>query len=344
MNRHIAIVTVPGVQLLDVAGPMDVFNEANRFIGAENAYVIHTVGLDSQSIIAGNGLSFSPSCSIENSTGAFDTILVAGSPGMSEVENHRGLIQWLIDQSHRVRRMSSVCTGAFLFAHAGLLTGKRATTHWNSVGRLAEMFPKINVEPDRIYVQDGEVYTSAGVTASMDLALALVEDDHGRGVALRVAKELVLFLKRPGGQSQFSMQLAAQVSDRGPVKDVHEWIMGNLAGDLSVQALATHVGMSIRNFSRIFKRETNQTPAVYVESARVDAARRMLEGSDAPLKKIASTCGFTDHWMLRRAFLRCINSTPREYRRRFRRTDSVGQQGSREAGTFVHAAQSDRRS
>jgi transcriptional regulator GlxA family with amidase domain len=228
------------------------------------------------------------------------------------------LIAWLVGQSRYVRRLGSVCSGAFLLARAGLLTGRRATTHWNSAARLAKNYPNVRVEPDHIFVKDGPVYTSAGVTAGMDLALALVEEDHGRGVALRVARELVMFVKRPGGQSQYSLHLAAQVTERSPLRDIQESILNDLSAELSVEVLASRAGMSVRNFSRMFKRETGTTPGDFVEIARVQAARRMLEESDTPLKKVAYVCGFSDQNSLRRAFIRRLGVTPIEYRQRFR--------------------------
>ena len=231
---RIAMLAIPGVQMLDLAGPMDVFSEANNLLR----------------------------------------------------DPHPKLVQWVVRESRHVRRVGSVCTGAFVLAHAGLLNGRRATTHWNSTDRLAEMFPAIKLEPNGIFVKDGRTYTTAGVTASMDLALALVEEDHGRSIALRVAKELILFLKRPGGQAQFSMHLEAQVAEMGPIRGIHEWILDNLAADLSVATLAARLGMSSRNFARLFKRETDMTPGDYVEAARVEAARRMIEESGPSLKKV----------------------------------------------------------
>jgi len=217
-----------------------------------------------------------------------------------------------------VRRMGSVCSGAMVLAHAGLLDGRSVTTHWNTTDRLARLFPGVQVEPDRIYVKDGNLYTSAGVTAGLDLALALVEEDFGRAVALRVARELVMFLKRPGGQSQFSAHLAAQTAERNAIREVQGWVVENLAGNLSVEALAAHAGMSARNFARIFKQECQVTPADFVEAARIDAARRLLEGSRHPLKRVAALAGFSDPNNLRRAFLRRVGVAPSDYRRRFR--------------------------
>ncbi|SIT40169.1 Transcriptional regulator containing an amidase domain and an AraC-type DNA-binding HTH domain [Paraburkholderia piptadeniae] len=315
---RIALLVFPGVQMLDLAGPMDVFSEANCQLGDSNAYRLVTVAPTLETITASNGMRFLPDASIADAPHDIDTLLVAGSPRISEYEENAGLIAWLVGQSRYVRRLGSVCSGAFVLARAGLLTGRRATTHWNSAARLAQNYPNVRVEPDHIFVKDGPVYTSAGVTAGMDLALALVEEDHGRGVALRVARELVMFVKRPGGQSQYSLHLAAQVTERSPLRDIQESILNDLSAELSVEVLAGRAGMSVRNFSRMFKRETGTTPGDFVEIARVQAARRILEESDTPLKKVAYLCGFSDQNGMRRAFVRRLGVTPIEYRQRFR--------------------------
>ncbi|MEK1897111.1 MAG: GlxA family transcriptional regulator [Rhizobium sp.] len=315
---RIAILTIPGVQMLDVAGPMDVFSEATTQLKGRAGYSLEIVGLTMEPVTALNGTRFLPDMSIKETLEGFDTLLIAGSPGIRQYEDHRELLRWIGRESHHVRRLASICTGAFLLGKAGLLDGHRATTHWNSTSRLASMFPTVRLEPNTIFVKDGPIYTSAGVTASMDLALALVEEDFGRSIALRVAKELILFLQRPGGQSQFSVHLEAQAAEIGPIRDTTQWIVDNLADDLSVETLAARLGMSSRNFARTFKRETHMTPGDYVEAARVEAARRILEESDTPLKRVASLCGFADQTGLRRAFMRRINVTPVEYRHRFR--------------------------
>jgi transcriptional regulator GlxA family with amidase domain len=303
--------------MLDVAGPMDVFHEANNQIGDSKAYEVQTIAMSGDLVAALNGTRFTPNASIDCANGVFDTVLVAGSPGIREFEQHPGLIAWLKRQSQHANRIGSICTGAFLLAHAGLLNGRRATTHWNSTARLSTTFPKIRVDPDPIFIRDGRIYTTAGVSASMDLALALVEEDYGRSLALRIAKELILFIKRPGGQSQFSMQLASQVAEGGPIKAIHEWILSNLSKDLSVEALASKSGMSERNFARLFKRQTQMTPGDFVESARVEAARRMLEENHGSLKMVAAKYGFTNQGGLRRAFVRRLKVTPAEYRATF---------------------------
>ncbi|NEJ84560.1 helix-turn-helix domain-containing protein [Rhizobium leguminosarum] len=316
---RIAILAMPGVQMLDVAGPMDVFSEANKLINGRSGYELSVVGCNSEPVVASNGGRLLPDLTIREPLDGFDTLIIAGSPSVQDFEADLALIEWVRSESAHVRRLASICTGAFLLGSAGLLNGRRATTHWNSTTRLRKMFPAIDVQPNTIFIKDGTVYTSAGVTASMDLALALVEEDFGRGVALRVAKELILFLQRPGGQSQFSVHLEAQVSELGPIRDVIQWIAENIADDLTVATLASRLGMSARNFARTFKRETGMTPGDYVDAVRVDTTRRMLEEGDVPLKRVAALCGFNDQSAFRRAFIRRINVTPVEYRSRFRR-------------------------
>jgi transcriptional regulator GlxA family with amidase domain len=321
---RVAILAIPGVQLLDVAGPLDVFCEANKHLGPENAYSVEVVALTQNPVVAQNGLRLIPDLCIRSAVERFDTILVAGSPSVRDYEDNKELVAWIMDHAKHVRRLGSVCTGAFLLAHAGLLNDRWATTHWNSTSRLGEMFPQIKVDANRIYIKDGPIYTTAGVTASLDLTLALVEEDHGRGMALRVAKELILFLKRPGGQAQFSMHLAAQISDCSALGDLRAWIVTNLSRELSVDSMAKQIDMSTRNFARIFKRETGMTPGEYVEMARIEEARRLLEDGDTHLKQVAQVCGFGDRGSLRRAFLRRFNITPVEYRNRFRPAKPIG--------------------
>jgi transcriptional regulator GlxA family with amidase domain len=313
----ILMLAFPGVQLLDVAGPFDVFAEAGRQIGNRTAYGFELVALDLGPLTASNGIRLLPDATLASASEDADTLLVAGNPCMADHERHPGVGEWLRRMSKRVRRIGSVCSGAFVLAHAGLLDGKRATTHWNSTGRLAAQFPAVRIEADSIFVKDGAIYTSAGVTAGMDLALALVEEDFGRTVALKVARELVMFLKRPGGQSQFSAPLAAQTAERSAIRDVQNWVLENLSQPLSVEELARRAGMSTRNFARSFRRETQWTPAEFVERARLDSARRMLEETKQPMKRIASVTGFGDATTMRRAFLRRIGVTPVDYRRRF---------------------------
>ncbi|MDM0075446.1 helix-turn-helix domain-containing protein [Variovorax sp. J2P1-59] len=249
--------------------------------------------------------------------GPIDTLLVAGSPILEDMASDPQLQDWLRRQSRAVRRFGSVCSGAFVLAAAGLLDGKRVATHWNSAARLAAAYPRTCVEADAIYVKDGKLFTSAGVTAGMDLALAMVEEDHGRELALRVARELVMFLKRPGGQSQFSAHLAAQTAERSSVREVQDHVLANLKDDLSVPALASRAGMSERSFARIFRSETGTTPAEFVENARIDAARRLAEESDLPAKRLADAVGYANVDGFRRAFARRLGVSLVDYRRRF---------------------------
>ena len=232
----------------------------------------------------------------------------------------RALIAWLRTAAPRVRRLASVFTGAFLLAKAGLLDGRRATTHWSACAALAPR-PRIRVDPDPIFVRDGAVYTSSGVTSGMDLALALVEEDHGREVALGVARWLVLFLKRPGGQSQFSAQLSSQLASRQPIQELQAWIIENVHRDLSVAVLAARAGMSPRNFAPVFTRELEATPALFVEIPRVEAARRRLEGDGGRgIEAVAAECGFGSAETMRRGFLRRVHVSPSDYRTRFEAT------------------------
>jgi transcriptional regulator GlxA family with amidase domain len=254
-----------------------------------------------------------------NVRGPLDTLVVAGGTGTARALEDRALVGLVKRAAGRARRVASVCTGAFLLAEAGLLDGRRATTHWSACARLAARYPQLEVDPDPIFVRDGRIWTSAGVTAGMDLALALVEEDHGRDVALAVARELVLFLKRPGGQAQFSAQLRAQLAERTALRDLQAWIADHPGAELSVEALARRVAMSPRHFARVFKQETGATPARAVLAARVEAARRRLEDGDDGLAGVAAACGFASAEVMRRAFLRTLGVGPSHYRTRFRR-------------------------
>jgi transcriptional regulator GlxA family with amidase domain len=244
--------------------------------------------------------------------------LVAGGLGTRTALDDRALINGIRRLAPRVRRLGSVCSGSFLLAEAGVLDGRRATTHWMWCDSMAQRYPRVQVDPDPIFVRDGNVWTSAGVTAGMDLALALVEDDLGRDVALHTARQMVLFLRRPGGQSQFSAQLAAQAADRQPLRELQAWIVDHPDADCSVPALAQRVAMSPRNFARVFLREIGLTPAQYVERVRVEAARRRLEDSTDGVDAIAATCGFGTAETMRRTFLRHVRVAPSDYRTRFR--------------------------
>ncbi|MBT2301738.1 GlxA family transcriptional regulator [Variovorax paradoxus] len=314
---RVAILAFPRVQLLDVAGPADVFAEAARQLGQPRAYQVQVIGTEEGLLKSSSGIRLAVDATVQAHRGPIDTLLVAGSPDIDRVAGDAQLHDWLRRQSRTVRRYGSVCSGAFVLAAAGLLDGKRVATHWNSTARLAAAYPEASVEADAIYVKDGKLFTSAGVTAGMDLALAMVEEDHGRELALRVARELVMFLKRPGGQSQFSAHLAAQTAERSSVRQVQEHVLAHLKDDLSVPALAARAGMSERSFARVFRSETGTTPAEFVENARIDAARRLVEESDLPIKRLADQVGYANVDGFRRAFGRRLGLSVGEYRRRF---------------------------
>lgn len=317
-RKSVAIIVPPKAQSLDVSGPLDAFLEANRYSSGGPVYEVKLVATGVCRTIRAGGMSLVADSSIFDEVGAIDTMLVAGTPDYAIAHTSTDLHAWLRRRAPRTRRYGSVCTGAFFLGAAGLLDGMNATTHWQHAAELAESFPAAKVVPDQIYVQDGALYTSAGVTAGIDLALKLIEDDHGRDLALTVARRLVVFLKRPGGQSQFSAHLAAQIADEGKIRTLQHWILDHLSHDLSLEALANRAAMSVRNLTRVFHDETGITPAEFVEMARVDAARRLLEESETPLQRVASRCGFASPDTMRRAFLRRINTGPSDYRDRFR--------------------------
>lgn len=311
MVRRTTVLAFPGVQSLDVAGPVEV-------LAAAGGYSIEVVAPVAGPVTANSGLVLFAPRAVSDVRGPLDTLLIAGGAGTAAVMSDSGVLRAVRRLAARSRRVVSVCSGAFVLAEAGLLDGRRATTHWGSCDLLARRYPEVNVEPDAIFVRDDEVWTSAGVTAGIDLALALVEDDLGRDVALQVARRLVVFLKRPGGQSQFSAQLAGQFAAREPLRELQGWIADHLAEDLGVERLAAHVAMSPRNFSRAFRRDVGLTPARFVERARVDAARRHLEESSASVDEVASLCGFGTAETMRRTFFRALKVTPTDYRNRFR--------------------------
>lgn len=319
--RRIAMLCFDDAQGIDVTGPLSVFSTAADMLGPSEprAYTQLVLAPTTSSIAISCGLNVVPDAHFQTADlEEIDTLIVAGGYGVRETLRNKDLIDWLSVAGGRVRRVASVCTGAYLLAEAGLLNGKRATTHWRYCDAFAQSYPEIEVEPDAIHVRDGAVYSSAGVTAGMDLALALVEADYDRALALEVARNMVMFLKRPGGQSQFSAALAAQDEEEGPFGKLQLWILDNLDADLSVPTLADRVAMSPRNFARVFARRTGTTPAKFVESARLESSRRQLEDTNAPIDGIANDCGFGNAERLRKAFQRRFRITPQDYRRRFR--------------------------
>jgi transcriptional regulator GlxA family with amidase domain len=314
--RRVVIVVFPGVQTLDVTGPAEVLRAAGLL--QPPGYDV-TIAATASGAVETSSVSLLPDALLDDCTGPIDTLIVAGGTGSRRAEDDQRLVGWIAEAAGRSRRVASVCTGAFLLARAGLLDGRRATTHWASCADLAARYPAVTVERDPIFVRDGDVVTSAGVTAGMDLALGLVEEDLGREVALQAARWLVVFLQRPGGQAQFSAQLAAQAADRAPLRELQAWIPDHLDEDLSVPALARRACMSDRNFARAFRRETGMTPGAYVESARVERARIALETGDLPVEAIALKAGFGTVETMRRAFRRRVGVSPNDYRTRFRR-------------------------
>jgi transcriptional regulator GlxA family with amidase domain len=312
---RIAILAFPGCQTLDVIGPLEVFAEVNRQVG-EQIYAVEVVSNGPGPLIGCSGLGLVPTRTIADPHTPVDTLLAAGGP---EVQSHvvsADEESWILQTVKQARRFGSICSGAFIMAQTGLLSGKRVTTHWSKTAMLASAYPDLIVEPDAIYICDGPVWTSAGVTAGLDLALALVEGDCGRTVALDVARHLVVYLKRSGGQSQFSAHLSAQMSAVPAIESIQVWVAENLTADLSVDALAKRAGMSPRNFSRIFLKETGATPRDFVEAARTDLARRLI-ADGVPLERVASQAGFKTISNLRRAFARRLMTTPSSYRENF---------------------------
>lgn len=322
-TRRVAVVAFPGVQVLDVTGPLEVFAGAGRLVAERDPsrpapYTIEVLAARAGTIRTQSGIRIVADRAWDVVRHGVDTLLVAGGEGTVGAVRDRRLLAWLARIAPRVRRLGSVCSGTFVLAEAGLLDGRRATTHWSVCGLLAERYPNVRVESDPIFVRDGNVYSSAGVTAGIDLALALVEEDFGREIALLTARRLVVFLKRPGGQSQFSAQLAAQAAEREPIRELQAWIADHPAADCAVAALARRIAMSPRNFARVFTREVGMTPARFVETARVEAARRRLEESADGVDAVATRSGFGTAESMRRAFLRSLGIPPSAYRGRFR--------------------------
>ena len=333
--RTVLILLFSGVQSLDVTGPLEVFAGAARYDGAEGtagtagvlardragraagpAYRVSTASLGGEQVSTSSGLTLVPGADLRTVAGRdIHTLIVPGGEGTSSPDPE--LIEWLRRHAPAARRITSVCTGAFLLAAAGLLSGKRATTHWAYSDSLARRYPDVHVDPEPIYIRDGNIATSAGVTAGIDLSLALVEEDIGRDAALAIARHLVVFLRRPGGQAQFSAQLRAQVAQRAPLRDLQQWITERPSADLSVEALAARTGLSARQFARTFAAQTGIPPGRYVDRVRLEAARRQLEDTGDGIEQIARCCGYGTPEAMRRAFVRTLGVSPAGYRHRF---------------------------
>lgn len=315
--KTIVMLALAGVQLLDVSGPMDVFAEANAQAGYE-AYRLLLAAGEPGPIRSSSGVRLMADLIIDSdSEEAIDTLLVAGCPNAAEVPADGAILDWLRRRAPGSRRFGSVCSGAFFLAAAGLLSGRRVTTHWAVAEQLARSFPGVTVDADAIHVSDGPLRTAAGVTAGLDLALALVEEDLGQEIARRVASQLVMFFRRPGGQMQFSRKGEAVPAGRAALQELQRWVAVNPALDHSVASLAGRMGLSPRHFSRLFRSEVGITPATWVEEARVSAARKLLEEGRTVPKQVAVHCGFAEVDTLRRAFARHVGVSPAEYRKRF---------------------------
>lgn len=322
-KRNVILVGFEGASALDITGPCEVFAAASSMAPESAALPYRMVLLADQAgpFRTASGLSLVADRSWRDYHDKPDTLLVAGGPNVTPLVGDDDFLEWLRGMAGKACRIGSVCTGAFALAEAGLLDGRRATTHWDAAERLADDYPQVTVEPDAIYVKDGNIYTSAGVTAGMDLALALVEEDLGRQTALAVARQLVMFLKRPGGQSQFSSRLQAQAIEGSRLSSLLSWLAENYRQALNVEEMASRAAMSKRTFCRVFVAETGVTPALYLERLRLEHAVSLLEASRISLGAAAQECGFSGDEQLRRAFRRHRGITPQEYRDRFYATD-----------------------
>ena len=316
--KKIVMLSLAPAQGVNVMGPLEVFGLAGRMLEEESGrrgYEIELVTNSSDLVIPTScGIGINAHKHYGQVTEKVDTLFIAAGAGTREPADP-ALLAWLREMARQTRRVCSVCSGAFLLADAGLLNGRRATTHWRYVERFAQQYPDVSWDPNPIWVQDGNIYTSAGVSAGMDLALALIEEDHGNALALAVARRMVIFLRRPGGQAQFSVALAAQAAERKGLQELQVWIAENLGKNLSIEALAQHAAMSPRNFVRVFAREIGNTPARYVEQVRIEAARTQLASTEDSVESIAGRCGFSSAELLRRCFLRHFKIAPSQYRK-----------------------------
>jgi transcriptional regulator GlxA family with amidase domain len=316
-SRKIVVLAFDRVLLLDLAGPLQVFETSCEAEEAgEQPYSITVASVIGGPIRTSSGLLIMTdplAAPIED----IDTLVIPGGPGVHTAANDEALVRWIAANAPGIRRVCAVCTGAFILGAAGLLSGRRAVTHWGSCDLLSRRFPEVLVNPDALYVHDKGIWTSAGVTAGIDLALSLVEDDRGHQEAIRVARRLVVFLKRPGGQAQFSLQLSLQACEDRTFESLHNWIQENISNDLKVEDLADHMGMSPRSFARKYVEKIGRTPARVLEEIRIEAVKRALESSELALKEIAVQCGFGDEGRMRRAFQRHLKVAPQDYRSRF---------------------------
>jgi transcriptional regulator GlxA family with amidase domain len=323
--RRIGFLIYPDIEALDICGPLGAFAYADCYLReagrtGEPGYEVLVIAASAGLVRSQSGLQIAATHGCDEVTQRLDTLIVVGGVGAEAACADRALVDWLRATAPRVRRLASVCTGAFLLAEAGLLTDRRVTTHWMFCDRLTELHPSLNIDPNLIFVRDGNVYTSGGVTSGIDLALALIEEDMGRDIAMSVARVLVVFLRRPGDQTQFSPFLYAEAKARRDIRELQTWILANPAERLDVPSLADRLAMSPRNFARLFRSETKVTPGKFVEMARLAAARCKLEQTTLPVDGVAETCGFGTGERMRRAFQRILKIAPHDYRARFQST------------------------
>jgi transcriptional regulator GlxA family with amidase domain len=314
----LTLVVLDGVQALDVAGPLDVFTEANRFLPKKDHYVITLVGERPDSVACSSGIEFKVHHDYRNFDADSDLLLVAGGPRFPEYRPDPSLSAWLGQRARGARRFGAVCNGVFLLGHAGLLTGREITTHWDHAERLSSQFSDAKVRPDKIFVRDGNLFTCGGVTAGIDLCLALIAEDWGHDLAIKVAKQLIVYIRRDGGQSQYSPYLAVGPDEDSLVARVLKYVTDHISDDLTIEDIADAVGVSRRTFSRAFAKHAHVTPSVFVDQVRIDFARKLLEETDVPLKTIAFRCGFDNPTRMRMIFSRQLHTTPKQYRERFR--------------------------
>jgi transcriptional regulator GlxA family with amidase domain len=319
----LTLVVFDGVQALDVAGPLDVFAEANLLLPKKDHYEITLVGERPGSVVCSSGMEFKVHYDYPNFHEESDLLLVAGGPRVPEYKPDPEFLTWLNARAQGAKRFGAVCNGVFLLAHAGLLAGREITTHWDHAQRLSNQFPDSTVRPDKIFVRDGNLFTCGGVTAGIDLCLALVAEDWGHELAVKVAKRLIVYIRRDGGQSQYSPYLAVGPSEDSLVAKVLKYVTDHISDALNIEDIADAVGVSRRTFSRAFAKHAHVTPSVFVEQVRIDFARKLLEETDVPMKTVAFRCGFNNATQMRMIFSRQLSTTPKLYRERFRAEDAA---------------------
>lgn len=317
----LTLVVLDGVQALDVAGPLDVFAEANRLLPEKDHYQITLVGGRPEGVMCSSGMEFKVHCDYPNFHAESDLLLVAGGPRYPDYQPEPAFLAWLGARARSAGRFGAVCNGVFLLAHAGLVTGREITTHWDHAERLAMQFPDANVRPDKIFVRDGNLFTCGGVAAGIDLCLALIAEDWGHELAMKVAKRLIVYIRRDGGQSQYSPYLAVGPDEDSLVAKVLKYVSDHISDALTIEDIADAVGVSRRTFSRAFAKHAQLTPSVFVEQVRIDFARKLLEETDVPMKTVAFRCGFHTPTQMRMIFSRQLGTTPKQYRERFRAAD-----------------------